>query len=190
VKFCSECGEKVIEKIPDMDDRLRFVCPQCDTIHYQNPKMVVGSIPAFEDKVLLCKRAIEPMHGAWTLPAGFMENAEETLEAAVRETYEEAGAKLSNPHFYRLFDLPSINQVYLFYRADLVSGKHSPGIESLETQLFTEDEIPWDQLAFPVIYDVLKEYFADRKAGQFIIRTGPPNEKIVKEFIQRWLDQQ
>ncbi len=180
MKFCSECGEKVIEKIPDMDDRLRFVCPQCDAIHYQNPKLVVGAVPVWEEKILLCKRAIEPQYGLWTLPAGFMENAEETVEGAERETYEEAGAKLTNTHFYRLFDLPFINQVYLFYRADLVSGEHSPGIESLETKLFAEEEIPWDQLAFPVVHDVLKEFFADRRAGQFIVRTGLPTYRVVR----------
>ena len=179
MKYCSHCGETVIQKIPEMDDRLRYVCEHCGVIHYQNPNMVLGSLAVWDDKVLLCKRSIEPQAGLWTLPAGFMENAEATLEGVERETYEEAGAKLENSHFYRLFDLPYINQVYIFYRADLVSGEHSPGIESLETQLFAENEIPWDKLAFPVIYDVLKEYFSDRKSGEYKVRTGLPNYRVL-----------
>lgn len=157
-----------------MDDRLRYVCDHCGIIHYQNPKIVVGSLPVWQGKVLLCRRAIEPQYGLWTLPAGFMENGESTLAGAERETFEEAGAQINNSHLYRLFDIPFISQVYLFYRADLVGGVHSPGAESLETCLFEEADIPWHELAFPVIHDVLKEYFEDRKAGVFPVRTGLP----------------
>lgn len=174
LKFCSDCGARVTHKIPEADDRLRFVCDHCGIIHYQNPKIVVGSLPVWEDKVLLCKRAIEPQYGLWTLPAGFMENGESTLDGAERETFEEAGAKFKNPVFYRLFDIPFIDQVYLFYRAELTVPEFSPGIESLEVRLFTEQEIPWSDLAFPVIHDVLQEYFADRKTGIFPVRSGLP----------------
>lgn len=180
MKYCSNCGAQVVQEIPAMDDRLRFVCKNCGVIHYQNPKLVVGTLPIWQEKVLLCRRAIEPQKQLWTLPAGFMENAEETLEGAKRETYEEAGAKLFNAQFYRLFDLPFINQVYIFYRAEMITGQHFPGIESLETQLFAEDEIPWSELAFPVVHDVLKEFFADRKAGQFMVRYGTPAYKMLR----------
>lgn len=174
LKYCSDCGAKVTHRIPEADDRLRFVCDHCGIIHYQNPKIVVGSLPVWEDKVLLCKRAIEPQYGLWTLPAGFMENGESTLAGAERETFEEAGATFKNPHLYRLFDIPFINQVYLFYRAELVAPEFSPGVESLETRLFAEQEIPWEELAFPVIHDVLQEFFADRETGEFPVRAGLP----------------
>lgn len=174
MRFCSECGARVTQRIPEADDRLRYVCDHCGTIHYQNPKIVVGTLPVWEDKVLLCKRAIEPQYGLWTLPAGFMENGESTLAGAERETFEEAGATFANAHLYRLFDIPFINQVYLFYRVDMTSPEFSPGIESLEAGLFSEKEIPWDELAFPVIHDVLEEYFADRECGVFPVRTGLP----------------
>lgn len=174
MKYCSACGKKVSYRIPENDDRLRYMCDHCGIIHYINPKVVVGSIPVWGDKVLLCRRAIEPQLGLWTLPAGFMENGETTLAGAERETHEEAGADIINGRLYRLFDIPFISQVYLFYLADMASDAHSPGIESLETQLFAEHEIPWQELAFPVIHDVLREYFEDRKTGVFPVRTGLP----------------
>lgn len=179
MKFCSACGSPVSYRIPEMDDRLRYICDECGIIHYQNPKVVVGSLPVWQDKVLLCKRAIEPQYGLWTLPAGYMENGESTLSGAERETHEEAGAELINAQLYRLFDIPFINQVYLFYLAEMPTEKHSPGIESLETRLFAEHEIPWKELAFPVIHDVLKEYFADRKNGVFPVRSGLPVYRAV-----------
>ena len=119
MKFCSECGGKVSQRIPDMDDRLRYVCDSCGAIHYQNPKMVVGTLPYIridgEINILLCQRAIEPRLGFWTLPAGFMENGESSSDGAKRETWEEAGVKYEDSTLYRLFDIPYINQVYLFY---------------------------------------------------------------------------
>lgn len=174
LKYCSECGKAISHRIPDLDDRLRFVCDHCGIIHYQNPKIVVGTLPVWKDKVLLCRRAIEPQYGLWTLPAGYMENGETTLAGAKRETFEEAGADIENARIYRLFDIPFINQVYIFYLADLASEDYSSGAESLETQLFKEKDIPWQELAFPVIHDVLKEYFSDRKKGDFPVRTGLP----------------
>ncbi len=177
MKFCSDCGAKVVQKIPEMDDRLRFVCESCNAIHYQNPNVVVGTLVYFGDQVLLCKRAIEPRLGFWTLPAGFMENGESTAEGAKRETWEESGVVYDKSNLYRLFDIPYINQVYVFYLAEMLSPVYKAGIESLEVQLFSEAEIPWDQLAFPVMQDVLLEFFEDRKKGQFPVRSGAPDFK-------------
>lgn len=175
MKYCSDCGSPVSQKIPEFDDRLRFVCGHCGIIHYQNPKIIVGTLPFWQDKVLLCRRAIEPQYGYWTLPAGFMENGEGTAAGAERETFEEAGAKVKNLSLYRLFDIPFINQVYLFYLAELITPDFSPGVESLDVCLFDEQDIPWQDLAFPVIHDVLVEYFADRNDKKFPVRFGLPN---------------
>ncbi len=172
MNYCSECGAKVEHRIPEGDNRVRQVCDHCDTIHYQNPKIVAGCIPEWEQKILLCRRAIEPRHGLWTLPAGFMENGETTLAAAERETYEEALAKLTSVQFYAMYSLPHINQVYMMYRGELVDGQAAPGSESLEVQLFAEADIPWNELAFPVMNETLELYFADRRAGLFPVRTG------------------
>ncbi|WP_101760360.1 NUDIX hydrolase [Oceanicoccus sp. KOV_DT_Chl] len=170
MKFCSDCGHAVSKKIPEGDDRLRYVCDNCEAIHYQNPRIIVGTIPVEGDKVLLCRRAIEPRKGFWTVPAGFMENGETTLAGALRETWEEASAKPVNAVLYRLFDLPYINQVYIFFRADLAGGAFAAGQESLEVQLFAEQDIPWDEIAFPVVTDALKEWFDDRRKDIFPVR--------------------
>lgn len=167
MKFCSECAHPVALAIPDGDNRPRYVCPQCHTIHYQNPKLVVGSLPVWERdgklQVLLCKRAIEPRYGYWTLPAGFMENGETTAEAAARETEEEAGANIKLGPLFTLLNVAHVNQVHLFYLAELRDLDFQPGIESLDVQLFTEDQIPWDFLAFPTIRTTLELFFADRR---------------------------
>jgi ADP-ribose pyrophosphatase YjhB (NUDIX family) len=166
MKFCSECAHPVALAIPEGDNRPRYVCSHCDAIHYQNPKLVVGSIPVWEEdgelKVLLCKRAIEPRHGYWTLPAGFMENAETTAEAAVRETEEEAGANIEIGELFTLLNVAHVHQVHLFYLARLVDRDFAPGVESLEVRLFSQHEIPWDDLAFPTIRTTLELFFADR----------------------------
>ena len=172
MKFCSECGAAVERRIPVGDNRSRFVCARCETVHYQNPKVVAGCIPEWGDKILLCKRAIEPRYGLWTLPAGFMENEETTAEAAARETLEEASARVDIDGLYALFNLPHINQVYLLFRGRLRDLNFGPGEESLEVALFTEAEIPWDTLAFPVVRETLKWYFADRARGAFPLRFG------------------
>jgi ADP-ribose pyrophosphatase YjhB (NUDIX family) len=152
--------------IPEGDNRPRFVCTHCGTIHYQNPKMVIGSIPVWEQdgelKVLLCKRAIEPRYGYWTLPAGFMENGETTSAAAARETEEEAGANIELGNLFTLLNVVHVHQVHLFYLARLVDLDFAPGIESLDVQLFSEAEIPWGDLAFPTIRTTLELFFADR----------------------------
>ncbi|QJD89451.1 NUDIX hydrolase [Duganella dendranthematis] len=166
MKFCSECASPVSLSIPAGDNRPRYVCSQCATIHYQNPKMVLGSIPVWERdgelKVLLCKRAIEPRHGYWTLPAGFMENNETTGEAAIRETEEEAGANIKLGNLFSLLNVARVHQVHMFYLAELLDLDFAPGEESLDVRLFTESEIPWDDLAFPTIRTTLELFFADR----------------------------
>ena len=165
MKFCSECAYPVSLQVPEGDNRPRYVCAQCETIHYHNPKLVVGSIPVWDEdgkiRVLLCKRAIEPRHGYWTLPAGFMENAETTAEAAIRETEEEAGANIEIGNLFSLLNVAQVHQVHLFYLARLRNLEFAPGIESLEVKLFTEEEIPWDELAFPTILQTLELFYAD-----------------------------
>lgn len=172
MNFCSNCGSSVKLRIPPGDTLPRYVCDACQTIHYQNPKIVVGCIPEWEDKILLCRRAIEPRLGLWTLPAGFMEKGETTVQAAVRETLEEAGAKVEVAALYTLFNLPHIDQVYLFYRSRLLGLDYTPGHESLEVELFSEQDLPWDQLAFRVIHETLKLYFNDRLDGQYRTYVG------------------
>lgn len=172
MKFCSDCGHPVSQRIPEGDDRPRYVCEQCQTIHYHNPRIVVGCLPVYGEQILLCRRAIEPRFGYWTLPAGYMENGETTLEGAWRETWEEAGARVGKEVLYRLFDLPHVNQVYMFYRAVLPEPSFAPGVESLDVRLFDESEIPWQDLAFPVVTQVLKDFFADRARGRFCVRVS------------------
>src|SRR5512135_1833745 len=143
MRFCSHCGSSDIAlRIPDGDNRPRFVCAACGTVHYQNPKIVVGCLPEWNGQVLLCRRAIEPRHGLWTLPAGFLENAETPLEGAARETLEEANARVEVGDLYSLYNLPHISQVQLLFRAKLLDLDFSPGMESLEVKLFDEKEIP------------------------------------------------
>lgn len=170
MKFCSECGQGVTARVPDGDTRSRFVCDHCQTIHYQNPRIVAGCLAVHGQQVLLCRRAIEPRRGYWTLPAGFMENGETIEEAALRETWEEARARLQQQELYMLFNLPHINQVYMFFRGDLADLDFSAGEESLEVRLFHEHEIPWDELAFPTIGKTLKQYFIDRQVQTFPVR--------------------
>jgi ADP-ribose pyrophosphatase YjhB (NUDIX family) len=167
MNYCSHCGDKVTLRIPAGDNLPRYVCERCDTIHYQNPRMVVGCIPEWDGKILLCRRAIEPRHGLWTLPAGFMENGESTQEGAARETLEEACARVEIGSLYAMFNLPDINQVYIMFRGRLLDLDYAAGSESLEVALFREHEIPWDELAFATIRETLKRYFADRVSGAF-----------------------
>lgn len=159
MNYCSLCGAKVDFLIPDGDNLPRHVCTKCDAIHYSNPKIVTGCIAEWEDKILLCKRAIEPRIGLWTLPAGFMENKETTSEAALRETIEEANADVEITQLFALFNIPHISQVYIIYRARLLNLNFKPGIESLDVKLYSQQEIPWDSLAFPVIRETLEQYY-------------------------------
>jgi ADP-ribose pyrophosphatase YjhB (NUDIX family) len=168
IKHCRNCGAAVVYRLPDDGDtRQRAVCPACDTIHYENPLNVVGTVPYWGERVLLCKRNIEPRWGKWTLPAGFMELGESTAEGAARETVEEAGARIEMEDLFTVLSVPRVGQVHLFYRARLLSDQFDPGHETIEAQLFTEDEIPWDEIAFRTVRETLLCYFADRRAGRF-----------------------
>ncbi len=171
MKFCSQCGNPVSRLVPPGDSRERFVCEACETIHYQNPRIVTGCLPIWEDRVLLCKRAIQPRKDCWTLPAGFLENHETCEAGAARETWEEARARVTDQALYTVFSLPHISQVYFFYRAQLIDGVFAVGEETLEVALFAEDEIPWNELAFPVVGKTLKHFFGDRRDRRFPVRT-------------------
>jgi ADP-ribose pyrophosphatase YjhB (NUDIX family) len=179
MKFCSACGHSVTLKTPEGDSRLRHVCDHCHTIHYQNPNIVAGTVPVWGDKVLLCRRAIEPRLGYWTLPAGFMENGETVEQAAARETLEEACARVHNLSIYTLIDVPHINQVHIFYRADLVDLDYAAGPESLEVQLFDEADIPWSELAFRTVGRTLEYYFADRRQQAFPVRSEAVEPRVL-----------
>ncbi len=158
MNFCSHCGNKVSLKIPDGDTHIRFVCDSCNEIHYQNPRMVVGCIPIWQDKILICKRAIEPKYGLWTLPAGFMENGETIEQGAIRETVEEAGAEVEIDRLHSLYSLPQVNQIYAIFLAKMTSAHFDPGEESLECKLISVDEIPWKKIAFKAIKFSLETY--------------------------------
>ena len=172
MKFCSACGHPVEQRIPAGDNRHRFVCPECDTIHYQNPRIVAGTVPVWQGQILLCRRAIEPRYGFWTLPAGFMENAETTVEAAERETLEEALAEVTMEDLYTIIHVPHIDQVHMFYRATLKDGKFGAGEESLETRLFNLDEIPWQEISFPTVKRTLEHFVEDVRRESFPVRVS------------------
>jgi ADP-ribose pyrophosphatase YjhB (NUDIX family) len=167
IKHCRACGSTIAYRIPSDDNRERAVCGQCGTVHYENPLNVVGTLPVWQDQVLLCKRNIEPRYGLWTLPAGFMELGE-TLEAgALRETDEEAGARVELQGLFTLLNVVRVGQVHFFYRARLLDINFNPGPETIEARLFTESEVPWDQLAFRTVRETLHRYFDDRRRGRF-----------------------
>jgi ADP-ribose pyrophosphatase YjhB (NUDIX family) len=172
MNFCSNCGAAVTRKVPPDDTLPRYVCDACNTIHYQNPRIIVGCIPEWEDKILLCKRAIEPRYGLWTVPAGFMENGETTYQGAVRETLEEANARVEIGPLYALYNIPHINQVYILFRARLLDTDFGPSHETLEARLFSESEIPWNEIAFATVRNTLTHYYGDRKNGSFGFHMG------------------
>ncbi|MFT0547322.1 NUDIX hydrolase [Allopusillimonas ginsengisoli] len=167
--FCSQCGERLTRLIPPDDNRERDVCEHCGAVHYQNPRNVVGVLPVWHDKILLCRRAIEPRYDKWTLPAGFMELGETTAQGAMRETQEEAGAQIELGPLYTVIDVPHAEQVHFFYLANVLSEDLYPGPESLDARFFREEEIPWDELAFRTIKSTLEHYVADRRSGTFPI---------------------
>ncbi|WP_299759793.1 NUDIX hydrolase [Ramlibacter sp.] len=168
IKHCRNCGTAVIYRVPDDGDtKERAVCPGCDTIHYENPLNVVGTVPWFGDKVLLCKRNIEPRWGKWTLPAGFMELGEGTAQGAARETHEEAGAQIEMEALFTVLSVPRVGQVHLFYRARLLSDVFEPGFETIEARLFSQAEIPWEEIAFRTVKETLQRFFEDRARGSF-----------------------
>ncbi|OAV44851.1 NUDIX hydrolase [Lewinella sp. 4G2] len=166
MKFCPNCGSDRLEKrIPAGDNRPRLVCLNCKTIHYSNPKVVAGCLPVWEDKVLLCRRAIEPCYGLWNIPSGYLENGETVEMGAEREVHEEAAAKVRITYLISMYSLPKINQIYLQFVGELINGAYGVGEESLESKLFTEAEIPWEEMAFTSSTFALRRYFEDRKAG-------------------------
>ena len=172
IKHCKQCGAKVVYRLPDDGDtKARAVCTACNTVHYENPLNVVGTVPHWGDQVLLCKRNIEPRFGKWTLPAGFMELDETTAEGAARETVEEAGAQFEMQDLFSLLNVARVGQVHLFYRARLLSDQFNPGTETIEARLFTEAEIPWDEIAFRTVKETLERYFADRRTGHYGFHT-------------------
>ena len=170
IQYCSHCGDYVSLLVPDGDDRTRHVCDSCGQIHYQNPKVVCGCIPVWQDRILLCKRAIQPRRGLWTVPAGFMENGETIQQGAARETMEEACAEIVDPQLFGIYNLPRINQVYVMYRAEL-TAKDSFGVgsESLDVRLCTEADIPWQEIAFRVVHLTLERYLRERACGTFSV---------------------
>lgn len=168
MNFCSQCGAGRLElRIPAGDTLARWVCATCGTIHYQNPKVVVGALPTWNDRVLLCRRAIEPRRGLWTLPAGFLENGETLAQGALRETLEEAQARVDLDELFTVISLPQISQVYVMFRARLLDLDFGPGSESLDVELFDERDVPWEQIAFRTIARTLRNFFRDRLDGHF-----------------------
>lgn len=172
MKFCSRCGGSLNLGVPEGDTRERHVCSACGNIHYQNPNIVVGCIPQWEGKIMLCRRAIEPRYGYWTLPAGFLENHESIEQGAARETLEEACAEVRIGNLLTIYSLPHISQIHMMYLAEMQSPHCAPGDESLEVMLVTEQEVPWGQLAFRTVELTLKAYFAGRLQGSFTLQQG------------------
>ena len=175
IQHCRQCGATVVYRLPDDGDtKPRAICTACATVHYENPLNVVGTVPVWGEDgahVLLCLRNIEPRRGKWTLPAGFMELNETTAEGAHRETIEEAGAKIEMGPLFTLMNVARVGQVHMYYRARLLSDVFDPGTETIEARLFTEDQIPWDEIAFRTVRETLECYFADRRSGQFGFHT-------------------
>lgn len=167
MNFCTQCGHETTEKIPLGDHQVRQVCDHCNAIHYVNPKVICGALAIWQDKVLLCRRAIEPRYGLWTLPAGYMELYETMEQGAARETREEAEAEVEVEQLYCMYNIPRIGQIYVLFKSHLIDGKFGAGEETIESRLFSEDEIPWDDLAFPSVERTLRHYFADHKNHQF-----------------------
>ncbi len=191
MKFCSVCGSRVGVGIPAGDNRERHICEHCGTIHYQNPKIVTGCIISKGDRILLCKRAIEPRYGLWTVPAGFMENGETTYQGAMRETWEEAKARVQVEDLYITVNLPHINQVYMLFRAQLIGDDYGPGEESLQVDLFEPAQIPWDKMAFPTVSLALEQFLADSETGDFQPRMADIERDTAnpKRYKVTWLSQ-
>ena len=168
-KYCSQCATPLVQKVPPDDTRMRDVCDACGAVHYQNPRNVVGVLPVWNDKILLCRRAIEPRQNKWTLPAGFMELGETTAQGAERETQEEAGAEIELGSLYTVIDVPHAEQVHFFYLARVVHPQLNPGPESLEAAFFALDDIPWSELAFRTVTSTLEHYVRDQAKGIFPI---------------------
>ncbi len=172
IKHCRVCGTEVAYRVPADDNRERAVCPACGEVHYENPINVVGTVPVWGDQVLLCRRNIEPRYGLWTLPAGFLELGESTAEGALRETVEEAGARIELGALFTVLNVVRVGQVHLFYLARMQDTHLDPGPETIECRLFREDEVPWDELAFRTVRLTLEHFFADRRDGTYGVHAG------------------
>lgn len=166
MKFCSACGAPVTHTIPDGDHLPRFVCTACGTVHYENPRIITGCVPEWQGKILLCKRAIEPRRGYWTIPAGFMENGEALQDGAARESMEEALANVAIGSLLAVVNVIRAHQVHIMFRARLLDTNFGVGPESLEVQLYDESEIPWADIAFPSVEFALRRYLDDRRVGK------------------------
>lgn len=177
IKFCQWCGGPTKHEIPDGEERTRAVCTLCGEIAYQNPKMVVGCLIEHDNKVLLCKRNIQPSYGLWTLPAGYMEIGESAIEGAIRETSEEAGAEVEILSPFAQLDIPLIGQTYIIFLAKMKTPHFSPGPESIECRLFPLDDIPFDSLAFSSMLVTLELYIEDMKAGEHRFHYGTINKR-------------
>ncbi len=167
MRFCTACGHTTIEKIPLGDHKVRKVCTHCGTIHYVNPKVICGALALWDNKVLLCRRAIEPRYGLWTLPAGYMELFETMEQGAARETREESEAEIEIEQLYCMYNIPRIGQIYVLFKGNIIDGQFGAGEETIESRLFEEKDIPWTELAFPSVERTLRHYFEDRKNNQF-----------------------
>jgi ADP-ribose pyrophosphatase YjhB (NUDIX family) len=172
IQHCRRCGGRTEYRVPPDDNRERAICGACGEVHYENPLNVVGTVPVWGEQVLLCKRAIEPRLGLWTLPAGFLELGETTAAGALRETEEEAGAHIELQELFTVLNVVRVGQVHLFYRARLLDTHLDPGAETIEARLFREAEVPWDQIAFRTVRQTLEHFFADRRRGRFALHTG------------------
>lgn len=183
MKYCSECGGRIARRTPYGDRVPRYVCDSCQTIHYQNPRVIVGCIAEWRGRILLCRRAIQPRYGYWTIPAGFLENEESSVDGAIRETWEETGTQIEIDGLYSVFDVTEVHQVYLIYRAHLLSPWFNPGSESLEVRLLRPDEIPWDRLSYPAVKRILERYIEERETGCFGIYVGSlGNGRVVQDW--------
>lgn len=173
MNFCSHCGSgDLLFKVPKGDNRPRYVCQNCHRIHYSNPKIVTGCLPVWENKVLLCRRSIEPRYGYWNVPSGYLENGETVEEGAVREVWEESLAKIRLFGVHAIFSLPHINQIYIHFLGELLNLDFAAGPESLEVRLFEEEEIPWEEIAFTSSVFTLKNYFEDLRRGRQEVHMG------------------
>lgn len=166
-RYCSQCGTPVVRRMPDGDTRVRDLCDNCGAIHYQNPRVVVGAIPVWEGRILLCRRAIEPRYNTWTLPAGFMELGETTAQGAERETLEEAGARIQVGRLFTVIEVPQVEQVHMYFLAEALGPELAPGPESLEARYYDEADIPWDDLSFRTVSTTLQHFLEDRRRGVY-----------------------
>ncbi|MEZ5563220.1 MAG: NUDIX hydrolase [Gammaproteobacteria bacterium] len=178
MQYCSACGQPVTQTVPDGDNRPRAVCTSCATVHYQNPKIVAGCVPEYQGQILLCRRAIEPRYGFWTVPAGFMEMGESLAEAALRETWEEALARVEIGPLFAAVDVIHAGQVHVFFTGTLPRPEFGAGAETIETRLFRPEDIPWSELAFPSIRIALEQYLENRRTGNLRVHLATAPRSI------------